>query len=202
MTRIHGQSGIAIGIILFFLAMIAVVTIAISAGGNMTGSTITPDRIMMDLKSQTNLIRNKILECTQNAAQRLDINFTNPAGAGYVSPFPVSTGSGTAIENVECPSYGATVSNLWTGQAPLMLPPPPRGLEKWYYVNAGDMGGRCVRIQPEAGSAADAGIKSGIANTAGAFTSQEITYDPESSSQRFILWITRPTGTTSVDCSS
>jgi len=200
--RLSSQSGIAIGIILFVLVLIGVISVAVSASGNFMGTTVTPDRINVEIKSQANLIRTKITECIQNATMRLDANFTNPGGGGYTSPFPLSTGTGTAIEAVDCPSYGSGVQNLWKGQAPLQLPPAPQGFDKWYYVNAGDMGGRCIRIQPTAANVADPGVKQGIGNAASTFTDMERVYDPAGASQRLIIWITKPTGTTSADCST
>lgn len=188
--RLASDAGIAIGIILFIISILAVLAIAISASGNFMGTTITPDRVYHDTKSQANLIRNKILECYTYGYDRGDLT----------DKYPASTGNGTAVDSLDCPSYTSGQQNLWTGQSPASLPPPPTGFGSWYYVNAGASGGRCIRIQPS--TPTDVGIKNGLGQVSSAFAGNELVYDSASSSQRFILWITRPTGTASADCGS
>ncbi len=185
--RFSSRSGIAIGMILFVIAIIAVISIAISASSNFTGSTITPDRVSADVKSQANLIRNKILECYTNGYDRGDLP----------DKYPSSTGNGTLVEDLDCPSYNSGAQNIWAGQSPASLPPPPRGLNDWYYVNAGSSGGRCIRIQP---ASADASVKQGLTQASSSFSSMELSYDTGKDAPRFIVWITRPTGTVSDDC--
>jgi hypothetical protein len=187
-SRHSPQAGIAIGPILFVIAIMAVIGIAMSSSSNFTTSTITPDRVTADIRSQANLIRSKILECYTNGYDRGDL----------VDKYPASTGTGTLVEALECPSYNSGSENLWSGQSPASLPPPTNGFEKWYYVNAGVSGGRCIRIQPT--SASDVGLKNGLAQVATSFSTMELVYDPNSVSQRFILWITRPSGSPSTDC--
>lgn len=198
-ARLSPQSGIAIGMILFVIAILAVIGIALSATGNFTGTTITPDRVINDIKSQVNLIRSKILECNQYAFDRGDLS----------DKYPLSTGSGTLVESLDCLAFVAQgtslpsdLTNLWTGAHPASLPPPTAGFDKWYYANHGASGGRCIRIQPLTASVNDVGIKNGLGQVSGAFSSQEVVYDSNSSSQRFIIWITKPTGTPSANCSS
>lgn len=196
--RIRAESGIAVGVILFVIAILAVVAIAFSASGNFVGSTLTIDRISKELRSQADLIRAKINECYMNTS-----NIDHSGGDYYpTTNFPPSTGSGTAVASLTCPTYGSGVDNLWSGQSPATLPTPPTGFDSWYYVNAGDSGGRCIRIQPLAGFVNDNGVRQGIVETAAGFSGLEHVYDPNSSSQRFILWITKPTGPASADCSS
>ncbi|MBI3418869.1 MAG: hypothetical protein HY053_01875 [Proteobacteria bacterium] len=218
-SRLSSQSGIAIGLILFVLAIIAAISVAFSVSGNFMGTTITPDRVAQELKSQAALIRTKITECYRNGVDNKNVECSgnievtpgvySRSGCGtgkYPTDttvfYPTSSGSGTAIESVNCPSYGSGSQNLWSGQGSVFMPPPPQGFDHWYYVNAGDSGGRCIRIQPSSGNATDSGIKSGIDIAASGYTSQEKVYDSAGSSQRFIIWITLPTGTVSADCSS
>jgi hypothetical protein len=189
-VRPVSSTGIAIGPILFVIALLGIIGIAMSSSNNFTASTITPDRVSADLKSQGNLIRNKILECYTNGYDRGDLT----------DKYPASTGNGTLVEDLTCPSYNTGAESLWSGQSPASLPPPPGGFEKWYYVNAGASGGRCIRLQPVAGSAGDMGLKGGLAQAATSFSTMELLYDTNSSSQRFILWITRPSGSASADC--
>lgn len=192
------ESGVAVGVILFVIAILAVVAIAFSAGGNFIGSTLNIDRVSKEVRAQGDLIRAKINECYKN------INAIDHSGGDYypTSNYPTSTGSGTLVESLTCPTYGSGMDNLWTGQSPATLPNPPTGFEKWVYVNAGDSGGRCIRIQPLSGFVNDPSVKQGLVEAAGAFSGLELTFDPNSSSQRFILWLTKPSGAASADCSS
>lgn len=192
--RLHPESGIAIGIILFVVAMMAVLGIAISSSGNFMGTTVTPDRVSAEIKSQANLIRSKLLECYSygRATERGDLS----------DLYPTTTGNGTTIDALDCPSYSAGQQNIWTGQSPASLPATPTGFDAWVFVNAGAVAGRCIRIQPASGFATDVGIKNGLAQVANNFSSNELVYDSNSSSQRFILWITRPSGVASADCGS
>lgn len=195
--RIASDAGIAIGVILFIVAILGVVTVAMSSGSSTVGSTISTDRVRTDIKSQANLIRSKILECNQYSFDRGEL----------ADKYPSSTGTGTLVSALHCLAFdstGSTSANtpLWTGAHPATLPPPPTGMDSWYYKNAGASGGRCIRIQPLAPSVNDQGIKNGLSQAFSAFSSQEAVYDSNSSSQRFILWITAPSGAASADCSS
>lgn len=213
--RFSDESGIAIGAILFALALLAVVSVAMGVGGNSIGPTITIDRVTADIKSQGLLILNKIHECFSNGIDNKKLDCSNNVydsiagtwsrpGCNPIDPsayYPVSVGSGTAVEGLDCPSYGAGIQNLWNGQSVTLLPPPTSGFDNWYYVNAGDSGGRCIRIQPLAANVNDAGARNGLIEAAASFSASELTFDPNSTSQRFILWITKPSGTVSADCS-
>jgi hypothetical protein len=190
-ARFNSEAGIAIGMILFVIAIMAVIGTAISASGNFIGSTITPDRVIADIKAQTFLIRSKILECYTLGFDRGDLS----------DKYPLSTGTGTLVEELQCLSYASGQQSLWSGQSPATLPPPPAGFNKWYYKNAGSTGGRCIRIQPLTASATDTGIRAGLAQVATNFSDVERVYTAGSSSQRFIIWITAPTSTPDTDCS-
>jgi hypothetical protein len=189
-TRFNNNHGIAIGMILFVVALLGVIAIAMTAGSNVAGTTIVPDRVAADVKTQANLIRNKILECYTYGYERGDL----------ADKYPASTGTGTPVEDLVCPAYNAGTNNIWNGQSPAMLPPPTTGFDKWVYVNAGTAGGRCIRIQPTSGNANDQGLKNGLAQASSYFAANELVYSSGSGSQRFILWISRPSGTPSTDC--
>ena len=205
-TRAASDAGIAIGAILFVLALLGVVAVAMSSGSSSVGSTIVSDRIRSDLKAQGNLIRSKILECNQYSSDRGELTDKYPYSDASGTTFGTTA---TLVSNLHClafVAYGTTLPNsstgLWTGAHPATLPAPSSGMEEWYYVNAGATGGRCIRIQPLAGSVNDAGIKAGLAQAASGFSTQEVVYSAGSGSQRFILWITSPSGAASADCSS
>ncbi len=210
--RISSESGLAVGVILFALALVAVIAAVMNAGSMMGGSTIVIDRVAADTTSQGNLIVSKIRQCYSNGLDNKTLDCSNNVGGSRsgctgTSPtdltafYPTSTGSGTAVSALDCPSYGAGVQNLWTGQAPSMLPPPTNGFDAWTYVNAGDVNGRCIRIQPNVATVDDQAVRAGLAQAANSYAAQEYTYTAGSSSQRFILWITRPSGAASADCS-
>lgn len=190
--RPSSQAGIAIGVILFVIALLAVIAAAITNSGNFMGTTLTPDRLSAELKSQANLIRSKILECYSNGYDRGDL----------ADKYPSSSGTGTLVSALDCPSYNTGAQNIWTGQSAASMPAKPNGLDDWYYVNAGSSGGRCIRIQPTTASLNDVGIINGLTQASGSFSAMELTYDSGSASKRFILWITKPTGTASANCSS
>ena len=212
--RLSSESGLAIGVILFGLAIIAVVTIAMSAGSNTMGSsTITIDRVSSDIRSQADLIAAKIRQCYTTAVNDEVSSCTNNTfSAGVWSRpscntidrttyYPVGASPGITVTSVICPGYNNTdATNLWTGKFPAMLPPTSNGLNPWYYVNAGDSGGRCIRIQPLAASVNDASVKAGIAQATNVYSANEYVYTAGSASQRFIYWITRPSGAASADC--
>lgn len=212
--RLSNDSGIAIGMILFGIALLAVVSVAMGVGGNNIGSAISIDRATADLKSQGLLITTKIRDCFSNGISNKKLDCSNNTfvpGTGWSRPgcspidptafYPSSAGSGTPVENIDCPSFGGGIQNLWTGQAPALLPPPTAGFDIWYYVNAGDSGGRCIRTQPLSSTATDSSMRAGLVEAAAGFSADELTYVPASASQRFILWITKPTGSASPDCS-
>jgi hypothetical protein len=190
--RPRHDAGIAVGAILFVLALLGVIAAAVSNSGTFMSTTITPDRVSADVKSQANLIRNKILECFTNGYDRGDLP----------DRYPASTGTGTLVEVLDCPSFNTGSQNIWSGQYTATLPPPPGGFDKWVYVNAGTVNGRCIRIQPSSGNANDQGLINGLLQASAAFSGMELVFDSGSSSKRFILWITRPSGTPSADCSS
>ncbi|MBY0428504.1 MAG: hypothetical protein K2Q32_04715 [Alphaproteobacteria bacterium] len=216
--RISSESGIAVGVVLFALAIIAAVAIAMGAGGNTMGSsTISIDRISADVKSQGNLIMSKIRQCYTTATIDEQASCANNAWdagtSAWTRPecttidrtayYPVGAApAGILVSSIVCPGYrGTDGSNLWTGNAPAMLPPPSSGLNPWYYVNAqASGGGICIRIQPLASSVNDGSVRAGLAQASNSYGANEYTYTPGSTSQRFIFWIVRPTGVADAGC--
>lgn len=209
-NRFASDAGIAIGAILFVVALLGVIAVAMSSGSSSVGTNIAADRVRNDIKIQANLIRAKILECNQYSIDR----------GNLPDKYPSSTGTGAALSTVRslnCLAFDivedgsgnaqATLNTpLWTGAHAASLPPTSTGFEEWKYKNAGAVGGRCIRIQPLAANVSDPGIKNGLAQAFTAFSSlagtEEAVYDSNSASQRFIIWITKPTGTTDADCAS
>lgn len=205
-NRAPSDAGIAIGVVLFVIALLAVLAIAMSSGSNTVGSTVVTDRVRSDVKTQANLIRAKIMECNQYSAERGELGdkypYSNASGTSFsTTPQLVSSLNCLAFVS-ETTTLPSGLTHLWTGAHQATLGPPSNGLDEWYYVNAGSVGGRCIRIQPLAGSVNDTGIRTGLSQAFSAFSSQEGIYAPGSSSQRFILWITAPSGTPDSNCQS
>lgn len=215
-NRLSSESGIAIGVILFALAIIAAVTIAMSASNSMMStSSVTAERIIAEVKSQGDLILTKIRQCyseavsdeqtscANNAYDAVNLTWSRPACSSIdrTAYYPAGASPGVLVSSVTCPGYNSSNgTNLWTGRTPSMLPPPSTGLADWVYVNAGDSGGRCIRIQPLPSTVNDAAVRNGLLQAANGFGAAEYVYTPGSASQRFIIWVTRPSGSASADC--
>ncbi len=202
MTRVHPSAGIAIGPILFIIALLGILAFVASStntgGLNVAGIA---DRVAADVGSQANLIRSKIGECElQYHTNGVD----NSAAPCLHDPYPCSDpASGTLVTDLTCPGdplNGASEQpNIWTGPRNALLPPPTKGFNPWHYMNAGDAGGRCIWISPTGGSSST-GIVAGLTQAASKFSSQEVGYDSGSGSQKFVIFITVPTGTADLHC--
>jgi len=203
MQRLPSDSGIAIGPILFVIALLGILAAVIAAGtGDFSTASIT-DRVYNDIYSQANLIRTKINECNLKYG-------TNNNGDGWpasdqtngtpVCALQCAGDPGTAESGTDCQGNPMTEQNLWNGMRPALLPPPTNGFNQWYYMNDSAGGGRCIWIHPS--STASSGIIAGLVKAATRFSSQEVTYNSGGTSQNFVIWITVPTGTASTLCSS
>ncbi len=187
--RLHPSAGIAIGPILFVLALLGVIALAMgNSVGSFSGAGNT-DRVTADILSQVSLIRAKINECNL-------LYGTNNNGDGWPASDP---SDGTIVSDLECEADPAGKKNLWTGMRDVLLPPPTKGFNEWYYMNAGAAGGRCIWTSPIA-SGNSGNNASGLKIASNKFSSQELSYDPASSSQKFVIFITRPTGTVDTHC--
>lgn len=179
MTR---DAGIAIGPILFVLALLGIIAAVLATDSGSMGGAAREDTITAQLTSQANLIRSKYAEC-------------NMIRGGW----PAGDGSGTLVKDVTCPGDPSGQDNLWTGARNAQLAPPPTGFNSWtYYDYSASGGGRCVKIAPASGS--DPAVKNGIRRAAAKFTTQEADYAPSGGNQSFVIWITAPTGTAGANC--
>jgi len=186
-VRLPADAGIALGPILFLLAILGIIGVVMSAGGSggFSSAGIT-DRIAADVPSQTNLIRAKINECILLYGSSTDYS-TYPQAA-----------SATLVSALTCPGDPGTNKNMWTGSHPASLPPPTTGFNEWNYINANasGSGGVCIWVEPKASSG---GVVAGLTRTANKFThaaandgSAEVNYDSTKAKQRFIVWISTP----------
>ncbi|MBI1272948.1 MAG: hypothetical protein GC131_02545 [Alphaproteobacteria bacterium] len=183
--RLHPEAGIAIGPILFVVALLGILAAVMAAGSSNMGTATRADSISPLLHTQANLIRSKMFECNTIRGS-----------------WPTSDASGTAVADVECPNDPTGQENLWNGARPAQLPQPPRGFTDWtYYDHSGDGGGRCIKIQPSTTAiAASVAVQQGVAQARIKFTSQEADYDSESENQSLVIWITQPSGSADSDC--
>ena len=203
------ESGIVIGPILFVLALLAILAVVMSSNMGNYGSASITDRVGADIVSQANLIRTKIYEC--NIKYGTDGN-----GDGFPSS---DTTNGTLVSALTCAGDPAGLQNLWTGARNTLYPPPTNGFGPWYYINTNGTGlggtatgGRCLWTVPTSASpSTNVGLVNGLTKAAGKFDhattctdttscSQKVIYDPASASQKFVVWITPPTGTPNSHC--
>lgn len=209
--RLPRNAGIAIGPILFVLALLGVIAAVMSTSSGGFDTAATADRVTSEIVNQANLIRGKINECNLRCvnAQALETSgglaCPEPWPDNYTvgSPPAAPTATVLAVRNIECPldAGNPAGSTLWTAPQPTQLPPPTKGFESnpWNYVNAGPSGGRCIWTAPNSGNSSRA-IVEGLTRAAGKFTTDELDYDPASSSQKFVVIITPATGTLDTNC--
>lgn len=189
--RLSPDAGIAIGPILFVLALLGVLASVLSSGsGDSFGQAGNADRVTTEIVGQANLIRNKILECHIQYEIKGENNATGTCAG---DPYPCSDQTdGTLVENLTCPNDpldGTNERSLWVGLRVASLPPPTKGFSKWTYMNAGTSGGRCIWTAPTAGKNNTNAVQ-GLMRAAKKFTSQELSYDSSSNSQKFVIIIT------------
>ena len=198
--RFSSSAGIAIGPILFIIAILAVLAAVMAAGNGDYQVASGADRITADIGSQANLIRNTINECNLQYMLSVSSGSVTPT----TDPYPASTSSGTAVSALVCDPTGG--SSLWGA---ILLPPPTGGFNQWMYVDASSSnGGRCIWALPSgANPLNNPQVVGGLTRAASKFNSttvysatSEVIYNPTSTSQKFVVWITPPTGTASSYC--
>jgi len=204
-SKFSPTAGIAIGPILFIIAILALLAGVMASGNGDFQVASGADRITADIVAQANLIRNTINQC--------NMQYTLAASTGSVTPvtdpYPTSdTTNGTAVSALGCnPMSTASLWNTSTGT--ILLPQPTSGFSAWMYMDdsvAG--GGRCIWAAPSVSSPLNnAQITSGLSRAASKFNNSvaysatsEVIYDPASASQKFIVWITLPSGTANSKC--
>jgi hypothetical protein len=202
MQRFAPDAGIAIGPILFVIALLGILATVIAAGTGDFGTASVSDRVYNDLLTQANLIRTKINECNLKYGTSNNGDGWPPSDSNG-TPVCALTCSGdpnTAESGVDCQGNTITMQNLWSGMRPAQLPPPTSGFDQWYYVNAGATNGRCIWTQPS--GSAGGGMLAGLSKVSEKFSSQEASYNPSGSTKRFVVWISVPTGTPDSHCVS
>ena len=171
---VRPEAGIAIGPILFIIAILGILVAALSAGSGSFGSAATADRIKADVRGQANLIRAKVQECYM--ATMGNPSFDYPDG-----PTP----AGTPVKSLLCPGDPAGLQNFWSGKRPTSLPPNPRGFNDWVYYNYA--AGRCIKLVPSAPPGSD--VQNALKATAALFSPSEI-YLNTGGDYSFSVWLT------------
>lgn len=205
------EAGIAIGPILFVIAILGVLAMVLSTDRGGLGTAIVADRVTADIQSQANLIRTKIDQCNLQYASYAKLQ--ENANASFIpltDQYPSSdTTNGTVVSSLLCDPMGT--QNIWFEAS---VPQPTAGFGRWLYINASSSGGgRCIWTMPTiANPANNSGLVEGLKKAAAKFTNQtscsnavtcgatEAIYNPVSSSQKFVVWITIPTGSPDSHC--
>jgi hypothetical protein len=209
--RFSPNAGIALGPILFILAILGILAAVLGSGSTGFSTAGITDRIAAEIPSQANLIRSKINEC----------NLMYGTTPGNYDGFPFSGAVSIAISTVTCngdPSTPVNLQNVWSGNRPSNLPPPTNGFGNWNYMNSNTDAvtvtggtaphGRCIWIKPTnpSGSITDGLIKSAKKFTTSAHNdgASEVNFDPTSTYKRFVVWISAPpaAGQEDNDCNS
>lgn len=194
--RFSASQGIAIGPILFIIALLAVLATAMSAGTGGFQISGMVDRISADIGAQANMIRTTINQCNLQYQLALSSGSVDPLGTDPPGGFPTSsTVNGTPVSDLKCDPMGG--ASLWGA---VLLPPPTKGFNAWKYINNGSVNGRCIWTTPSTSNpSSDQGVIGGLTRAASKFNAgaavdmaHEVIYDPASTSQKFVVWITMP----------
>jgi len=191
------NAGIAIGPILFVLAILALLAMVMASGNGDYQVASGADRITADIVAQANMIRSTINNCNMQYMMGVSTGTYANVSDAYPSPSGV-----TAVSALTCTPTGN--SSLWGA---ILLPPATQGFQAWNYIDdSTNGGGRCIWTQPNPTSTS-ASIVAGLTRAAAKFnsatsysSSSEVLYNPGSSYQKFVVWITLPTGTLNTHC--
>ena len=210
--KLPPSAGIAIGPILFVIALLAVLAAVMASGGSDFQVASGADRITADLVAQANLIRNTINQCNMQYSLSMSENpGMTPVNADPPGPYPSSANSGTAVSALVCDPLAAAPSIWNSTTSTILLPPPTQGFNPWTYINMGSSGGRCFWTTPtSANPSASEVITGGLTHAATKFNSStsysatsEVIYDPNGTNnpnQKFVVWITIPSGAPDAHC--
>jgi type II secretory pathway pseudopilin PulG len=219
-VRFSANAGIAIGPILFVLALLGIIATVMATSSGTYSSAAVADRVASDIVNQANLIRGKINECNLRCLNNKALDQDSAGGLpcpneswpdSVTSGANVASGTPVAVANLRCPATldGSDYGNLWLYPEPTQLAPMTSGFENnpWQYVNAGESGGRCFWTKPNTGNN-NSGIVEALQRlkekkfTAyNVSTKQgELNYNPADPDQKFVIIITPPTGTLDSNC--
>lgn len=198
--RPSSTAGIAIGPILFVLALLGILAGVLAAGTGGFSTIGVADRVTADVVSQANLIRSKINECQmQYIANAIDNSAAPPwdsVSDCEHDSYPCSVATGTLVSALTCPGdplgSDSKQQSVWTGVRVTALPPPTAGFSDWKYLNAAASGGgRCIWTTGPYNS----GVVAGLTQAATKFSSSEAKYSAGANPQKFVVIITPATGT-------
>ncbi|MDR3425651.1 MAG: hypothetical protein P4M13_11370 [Alphaproteobacteria bacterium] len=195
------SAGIAIGPILFIIALLAVLAAVMAAGNGDFQVAGNADRITDDIAAQANLIRNTINQCNLQYSLAVSTGSVAPTS----DPYPATPASGLVASLLCDPTGGAPLWN--SGTSNILMPQPTNGFNPWSYIDSGTTGGRCIWTTPTSSDPkGSSSIVSGLTRAAAKFNAStaatansEVIYNPASDSQKFVVWITMPASPASAD---
>ena len=171
------ESGIAIGPILFVIALLGILAAVIAAGTGDFGTATIADRIYNDILSQANLIRTKINECNLKYGTNNNGDGWPPSDATNGTPVCAiicEGDSNSPMAGNDCTGNGMTTQNLWYGMRAALCRHRPSGFQRYLDMNAGASGGRCIWTQPSIGRRGHSG---GPQSRGCKFSGQEVLYN-------------------------
>lgn len=132
------QGGFAISLILVAIVLLAVLAAMTSISSNVNVSGPMLDKMVTELVSQGQLIRQRINQCVLEypaGDNGTTFNISYPAGA-----------VATSVYSLTCPGAPAGSQDLWSGVDGVFLPKVPHtDFNEWQYVN--DVNGIKITIQ-------------------------------------------------------
>ena len=209
MPRFPATAGIAIGPILFIIALLGILAAVMATSMGSFGTATTADRVTADINTQANLIRSKISECYMQTLANNGLVDNSSAPPFDTVPecahdaYPCSDQTnGTAVSDLRCPGDaldgGGNQQNIWTGPRNAQLPPPTSGFTAWQYLNKKGTGWRCIWTST---AHSNTGIGTGLAKAATKFSSQEVSHKNNGDNQKFVVCITLDSSSnTCADC--
>lgn len=123
-TKTHkaAQSGNVLFIILIAVVLFAALSAVVMRDSGDQASSVSADKLALELQSQAQTIRSAALECEM-------VN-----NYGYPPMPPIGTG---LVKDMQCQLDDTpTYQMMFTGTANRFLPPVPNGFDEWRYDNA------------------------------------------------------------------
>ncbi|MCL2473687.1 MAG: hypothetical protein FWF23_02110 [Alphaproteobacteria bacterium] len=116
--NIKSNSGIAIGSILFLILLLGILTVAFASTSGNFGAALSSDRVVNEIYTQANLIRNTIAKCKAEFEMRRNISSfgikqicPKPLGGGYPLSFDGSNLNPVSVDKLVCSPLAQAVKN-------------------------------------------------------------------------------------------
>lgn len=152
MQQLNKQSGSALIYAIVAIALLGILTLTLSKGGNEQSSQKKQTQLISELSNQIDFIASAIQECIINYPNQ-DANL-DASGWQYNKPYPITAdapyfngqtpgpASMALAEFIRCPGNpggaGPNSKNhtmIFSGSTGKFFPPPPQFFDGWFYVN-------------------------------------------------------------------